>query len=207
LVEVSIMWMFRARERAQMNATRPEAESEYSRGSEVSGSDLGGRNAARAGSPRTVAIGVLAGGLAGATVLLVAEFTALLSVHSGLRAATIQTVQTGSHHSYGLIPIALLAALLSVAAWRARNPLALLAVGVLGLVALLIALLGDLPDAQASGLIGSPATRFATASSSPEIGFYLETLGAVVLLITAGVGLLLTAPPASRPRRADGQPG
>ena len=133
-------------------------------------------------------------------MLVAAEFTALLSVHSGLRAEAITTVQTGSHNSYALIPIALLAVLLSYGAWRAHNPLALLAIGVLGIVTLLIALLGDLPDAQATGLIGSPSTHFALASSSPAVGFYLETLGGVVLLITAGAGLLLTAPARSRPR-------
>jgi len=72
--------------------------------------------------------------------------------------------------------------------------LALLALGVLGLAALLIALVGDLPDAQASGLILGPSGRYALASSSPGVGFYLETLGAVILLIAAGAGLLLTAP-------------
>jgi hypothetical protein len=72
--------------------------------------------------------------------------------------------------------------------------------GVLGVVALLIALLGDLPDAQASGLVGSAATRFTTASSTPSAGLYLETLGAVVLVISAGAGLLLLPGPARRIR-------
>lgn len=67
--------------------------------------------------------------------------------------------------------------------------------GVLGVVALLIALLRDLPDAHATGLVGSAATGLRSASSSPGVGLYLETLGAVVLLITAVCGLLLLAPP------------
>jgi hypothetical protein len=181
-----------------LDVTRPEAETEYSRGREASGADLSGHGRGRTGVPRTVATGVLAGGVAGAVLLVAAEFTALLSVHSGLRAEAITTVQTGSHNSYALIPIALLAVLLSYGAWRAHNPLALLAIGVLGIVTLLIALLGDLPDAQATGVLMSP---FALASSSPDVGFYLETLGGVVLLITAGAGLLLTAPTRSRSRR------
>ncbi len=140
-----------------------------------------------------------AAGLAGAGLLAVAEFTSLLSVHTSLRTGMVTTIQTGSHHSYALIPIAVLAALLSVAAWRAPHPLVLLAVGLLGLVALLIALLGDLPDAQASGLIGSP---LAIASSSPEIGFYLETLGAVVLVIVSGAGWLLIGSRSDRQMRS-----
>jgi|NGEPerStandDraft_6_1074524.scaffolds.fasta_scaffold63895_1 hypothetical protein len=183
-----------------MEVTRPEAESEYSRATAASRGQSGAPGSAPAGGSRTVAIAVLAGGLAGAVLLAAAEFSPLLSVHTGAQAAVVRTVQTGSHHSYALVPIALFAALLSVAAWRARNPLALLAIGVLGVAALLIALLGDLPDAQASGLIGNLATRFAVASSTPDAGFYLETLGAVVLLLSAGAGLLL-GPAAPRPAR------
>ena len=60
-----------------------------------------------------------------------------------------------------------------------------------------------IPDAQASGLIGTATTRLATASSSPSVGLYLETLGAFVLLIIATGGLLLTPPQSPRrPARA-----
>jgi hypothetical protein len=187
-----------ARERAQLDVTRPEAETEYSRGDEASGGALDGPSRGPARLSRPVAIGVLTGGLAGAALLVIAEFTSLLSVHSGLHATAVRAVQTGSHNSYALIPIALLAALLSLAARRAHSPLALLALGVLGLAAFLIALVGDLPDAQASGLILGPSGRYALASSSPEVGFYLETLGAVILLVAAGAGLLLTAPAQTR---------
>ncbi|HEY3728020.1 MAG TPA: hypothetical protein VGL51_12650 [Solirubrobacteraceae bacterium] len=148
---------------------------------------------------------LLIGGLAGAALLLVAEFTPLLKVHSSAGNHVIKTVATGAHHSYALVPVALLAAGLAYGVWETRSRLALLATGLLGLLALLIALLGDLPDAQATGLVGSATTRFAAASSSPSIGLYLETLGAIVLLITAASGLLLLEPPPARrkpPRRA-----
>jgi hypothetical protein len=190
-----------------LDVTRPEAETEYSRGNEASGGALGSHSGGPGGLSQPVAIGVLTGGLAGAALLLIAEFTSLLSVHSALHATAVRTVQTGSHNSYALLPIALLAALLSLAAWRAHNPLALLALGVLGLAALLIALVGDLPDAQASGLLVGPSGRYALASSTPAVGFYLETLGAVILLISAGAGLLLTAPARVRTRRPRAQPG
>ncbi|MGI8506595.1 MAG: hypothetical protein ACR2MK_07260 [Solirubrobacteraceae bacterium] len=182
-----------------MNATRPEAETEYSRGQQASGGRLGvpdrRRRSGPGGPPGAVRIGVLGAGLIGSALLLVAEFTPLLQVHSSASAVAIQTVQTGTHHSYALIPVGMLGLLLSYAVWRTRSRLALLAIGVLGLLALLVALLGDLPDAQASGLVGSSATHFATASSTPSVGLYLETLGAIVLLMTAGAGLLLLAPP------------
>ncbi len=127
---------------------------------------------------------------------MVAEFTPLLTVHSSATNRVIETVTSGSNHSYALIPIAVLAGLLSWVAWRTQSRLAMAATGALGVVTLLIALLGDLPNAQASGLIGSPASGFALASSSPSTGLYLETLGAIVLLASAGAGLLaLGGPP------------
>ena len=183
-----------------MNATRPEADTKYSRAPEASSGDSARVGGPTSGRERLLRIGVLTGGLAGALLLLVAEFTPLLHVHSSASKEVIKTVSTGAHHSYALVPVALLAAALAVGIWRTRSRQALVATGFLGLVVLGIALLGDLPDAQASGLIGSATTRFVTASSSPSIGLYLETLGAFVLLITAAAGLLLLPGPPRAPR-------
>lgn len=179
-----------------MSASRPEATSEYSR---ASGARRGSGGVAETAS-RPLAIAVLAGGLAGAILLLVAEFMPLLQVHSSLHRAPIATLSTGSHDSYALLPIALLTAFFSFVVWRTRSRLGLLATGVLGLVAVLIALIGDLPDAQATGLVGSAASHFAIATSSPAVGFYLETLGAVLLIITSVGGLLLLPAPVPAPR-------
>ena len=89
---------------------------------------------------------------------------------------------------------------MSLGAWRARSRLALAVVGVAGVICAAIALAGDLPDAQATGLVGSASTHFAVAASSPAAGFYLETLGAAVLILTAGIGLLFVGPGRGRPR-------
>jgi hypothetical protein len=187
-----------------MNATRPEARTEYSRGDEASGPDSGAPGRRGSGGltrpSARLGLALLLAGLAGAALLVVAEFTPLLTVHTSASRAAFRTVNTGSNHSYALIPIGLLAVFLSYSAWQSQSRLALTAMGVLGVVALLIALLGDLPDAQASGLVGSAATRFTTASSTPSVGLYLETLGGVVLVITAGAGLLLLPSPARRIR-------
>jgi hypothetical protein len=134
----------------------------------------------------------------GAILLVVAEFLPLLQIHSALRRSPIASVNTGAHDSYALIPIGLLAVLLAITVWRTGNRLALLASGVLGVVALLIALISDLPDAQATGVVVHP---FVLANATPSTGFYLETLGAVLLLITAAAGLLLLAAPPPRRRR------
>ncbi len=176
-----------------MIGTPPEANTEYSRGPEPP------RGVSDAGS--TVLLGVMVGGLLGAALLLVAEFTTLYTVRTTNGGTLIKTVATGSNHAFALIPIALLAAFLAVGAWRTGSRPALLAVGVLGVIALLISLVGDLPDAHASGLVGSTSTHFADASSRPSAGFYMETLGAVLLLISCVSGFLMLGPPSPRPSR------
>jgi hypothetical protein len=187
-----------------MNATRPEAESEYSRADRASEADLGGRKRGSSGPPHAVPGAlwlVLAGGLIGAALLLAAEFTTLFTIHSSAYGAPVRTEGTGAHQSYALVPVALLAAVLTIVAVRSGSRAALLGIGAMGLVALGIALLGDLPDAQATGFVGSSAANLATASSSPSTGLYLETLGAIVLLITAGAALLLAPAPRGRQAR------
>jgi hypothetical protein len=85
------------------------------------------------------------------------------------------------------VPVALLAAVLAVGARRSVTWPAPLALGALGAFALLVALLGDLPDAHAHGLTRS----FVLASATPGVGLYLETLGGVLLLLVSGLGLAM----------------
>jgi hypothetical protein len=173
-----------------MNATRPEANTEYSRGS---------------GVPKRVSRGleilpkvVIAAAALGALLLLVAEFTTLFEVRTSASAIPVRSVGTGSHHAYALVPIALLAIWMTVTVMALDSRPALLAIGVLGVIALLISLLGDLPDAHASGVIGTSATHYVSASATPSAGFYMETLGAVLLVIASVCGFLVLGPP---PRR------
>src|SRR5260370_26265932 len=97
------------------------------------------------------------------------------------------------------IPIAVLALLLGFAVLRAGSRPALLALGITGAVALLIALLGDLPDAQSSGnLLQSTGGQLVSAGNTPSTGMYLETAGAIVLIPTCGLGFMLLGPPQRR---------
>jgi len=205
-----------------MNATPPEAKTEYSRGTQRSGSGFGGsperesggetQDAKRAGgrgngpAPRPPAIirgAILIGGLLGALLLLVAEFTTLFEIRTSAGTTPIKSVGTGSHHTYALVPIAVLAVVLSIAVYTAVSRPALLSIGVIAVITLLIALLGDLPDAHVSGLVGGGTQHYLTASSTPSAGLYMETLGGVVLLITAVCGfLLLGSPPRPARRRS-----
>ena len=59
-----------------------------------------------------IRIAVLVGGLLGALLLLAAEGTTLYAVYTAGGTAPVQSVNTGSHQGYALVPIALLAALL-----------------------------------------------------------------------------------------------
>jgi hypothetical protein len=198
-VGVSIEWIFRARVRAQMNASRPEAETKYSRGRRPS------RGVPQ--DPETVwerrferhRNAVLAAGILGAILLVVAEFTPLLHVHAAGHALAVRTVTAGSNHSYAQIPIALLAAALAWSARQTGSRFALLAVGLLGLLALGITVFADLPNVHSTGLVGTPQSGLATATSSAAIGLFLETGGGILLILAAASGMLLEPVP-SLPR-------
>ena len=189
---VSIAWILRAQVQAQVSASRPEADTEYSRAPRASRGRPDASEPVRGRPASAVPIPALLGVLAGAILLLVAEFAPLLRVHSGAyHAGVIESIQTGPHHSYALIPVALLAVALAAVARMSGNRVALWSIGLLGLVALGIALLGDLPDVHTAGLLRQADGTFVNATSSAAAGMYLETLGAVVLLLGAGAGLLL----------------
>jgi len=183
-----------------MSPTPPEASTEYSRGvGPESGASMHRSREVPGARPGLISTAVLAGGVLGALVLVVSEFTTLYSVYVSSSVMPVSSQTTGSHNSYALVPIAVLAAVFAVAFWRYGSRPALLGVGALGLIALLIALIGDLPDAHASGLVGSPTSHYQQASASPSAGLYLETLGAVLLIISCGCGVLLLGPRRPRP--------
>ncbi len=192
-----------------MSAT-PGAKNKYSRGGGDSGGSFGGSGPPRrrptAEADRGSSGLILAGTLLASLLLVVAEFTALYQAHLASNSAPISTVTGGSHHSYAMLLIGLVAAGLGVLVWRARSRPALLALGVLGLVALLIAVLNDLPDAQATGLAGSPTHGYVNASTTPSAGLYLETAGAILLIATCGLGFLTLGPPVPRRGPRGGAP-
>ncbi len=185
-----------------MSAT-PGAKNEYSRGSGASGGsfggDFGGSDRPLRGSTAEADRGaralILAGALIAALLLVVAEFTTLYQVHVATSSTPVKSVTGGSNHSYAMIPIAILAAFLGLVASRSGSRTALLAIGGLGVVALLIALVGDLPNSHATGLAGSARAGYVNASSTPSAGLYMETLGGVLLIATCGLGLLMGRTP------------
>jgi hypothetical protein len=139
-----------------------------------------------------------------ALLLLASEFGQLYSIHTSTQRAALQTVTGHAHNAFAMVPVAVLALALGYGASRDGSRPPLVALGTLGVIALVIALAGDLPDAKASGLVFRGG-HYEGASSSPGAGLYLETLGAVLLLISSGVGLLLGGPP-GRPRARSAEP-
>jgi hypothetical protein len=148
-----------------------------------------------AGSAR---LALALGALLGALLIIVAQFTALYHLHSATSSAAIRTVGTGANHAWAPVPLAVAAAVLAFAVYRHGSRMALAGLLALGVATLLVALIGDLPDAHSSGLIGSSASGYVQATSSPSAGLYMETLGAIILIVAGGIGLMMSAPQAAR---------
>lgn len=156
------------------------------------------RLATRASAVVTPRRAICAVVVASAACLIVAQFVSYRSVeigqpgYAGLPSAAPPTVDgkaAGEVSAYALVPIAVLAALAGLLALRpGRRGLARL-VTVLGLLAIAVILLVDLP----AGLDASAqSTRFAGATAVLEPAFYAQLAAAGGLVLA---GLLYTARP------------
>jgi hypothetical protein len=117
-------------------------------------------------------------------------------------------VQGGAdRHGNALMVIAVFAiGALAVAIFAASKPAAL-AVAIAGVIALLVFLLVDLPDANAVGTLDDARQSFFDAEAVPQGGFFLEMAGALALAVT-GVALATLTPEqlgALRPRARAGR--
>jgi hypothetical protein len=143
--------------------------------------------------------GLAAVAAAGILCLVAATFATLIEIRVGTttRIPNQDTHLSGwDRHGPALLVIAVFAAVMIAGALRGARP-AMVAIAVLGLVALLIAVAGDVPDLHKTGFIGQV---YEDAAAGPKAGFYLETLGGVLLL--AAGGLMLTVPASAGGRRA-----
>jgi di/tricarboxylate transporter len=185
-----------------MSAT-PRATDEYSTGGGGSRGPSEGRSgpewraARRRSAPVNRGVGkvIFAVVIVGSVLLVAAEFSTLYHVHVSTKLNPIKSVTAGSHNSLAMLPIAALAAAFGYGVWRTGNRTALLAVGVLGVTALLLALLHDLPDAHAVGLADNNSVN---ATTTPGIGLYLETAGAILLIASSGLGFIVVRAPRLR---------
>jgi hypothetical protein len=141
--------------------------------------------------------------VAGPALLIVSDFLTLFEV----KAVTVKipegTVTGHANHSFAMTLIGLAAIPMAYGVVRARSRPAMVALLALGALATVIALAFDLPDAHG---VSTLAKTFADAQAHPRAGFFMETLGAALLLIAGGGSLLLTVPEGSSRRGAAGRP-
>lgn len=135
---------------------------------------------------------VLLLGLVGAVLMVVSEFTTLHSVEvltascsdlalPGDRGACV--THGAEAHSYALVLLGVVAALMTWGAAVGRSRPAGLALVAIGVAVLAIALLKDVPDSHKTGVIGE---RFDAARATPGPGLYMEIAGGA-LVLAAGV--------------------
>jgi hypothetical protein len=141
-------------------------------------------------SPRQLAL--LALPVAGAGLLVAAEFSTLYEVRVVTAVPEGGSFSAGGHHGYALALIAVAIVVMAVGAVIGGSRPAAVAMLVLALGALAIAVLVDLPDTDQTGLIGR---TYDAAVAEPRAGLYLEIAGGCVALVGAAVVLV------ARPRR------
>jgi hypothetical protein len=133
--------------------------------------------------------------VAGALLLIVAEFLTVREIRAVTVVPPGGTSSGGSLHGYalGIIGLALLPMAFGAVVRGARP--AAIALIVLALAACAIVLLVDRPVLDDTGLIGR---TYDLAEARPATGFYLESLGAALALVGAVAALLLTPSPERR---------
>jgi hypothetical protein len=137
-------------------------------------------------SVRPLRIGLCAAASAGVVCLVLATFTTVIEIKVGTttRLPGRDTHLSGwDRHGPALLIVAAFGAAMVAGALRGARPAAI-ALAVLGLVALGIAVLGDVPDLNATGFIGEV---YEDAAAGPSAGFYLETLGGALMLASGAI--------------------
>jgi hypothetical protein len=138
---------------------------------------------------------------AGAALLAASQFTTLFEL-TPPGGEALGEIDASDQHGYATLIVAVLSLVLLVVALAARGePLAqgaTFGVAVCGVIALLIFLVIDLPDANSIGALDDES--FIDAKAEPVAGFWFELVGSLVL---TGCGAAL----ATMRREAVGAPG
>ncbi len=131
-------------------------------------------------------------GLAGCALLVLATFSTLIEIRvltTTDLAAPIDTAQSGwERHGPALLVLAALGLFMLAGALRGARP-AMLALAVTGVASLAIALVWDLPALDDTR---GAEELYEGVSAGPEAGYYLETAGGALLVLSGG-GLFLIA--------------
>ncbi len=136
---------------------------------------------------------VLVLGVAAAVLLVLTEVTTLFEIEvetatCGDLADPDQADQCdktgGEQHSFALVPVAILVAVMAVGAGLGGSRPAGFALLAAGAVVLALALIGDLPDTTETGEVGS---NFASARAVKGTGFWLELVGGALALLAGAL--------------------
>jgi hypothetical protein len=162
----------------------------------------------RSPSPALAALraALAAAGFAGALLLIVATFATIIeiTVETTTRGIDFDAAQSGwDRHGPALIVLALLALWLLAAALRGTR-VAMTGLALTGIVTLAIAVHWDRAHVHDTGSVGEV---YEEATAEPGTGYYLETLGGVLLLVTGSALLVFGSAPVKTPaQNADGRP-
>src|SRR5690349_19325313 len=129
-------------------------------------------------------LALLIGGLAGAALLIAADLSTLIQI----KVLTVVEQRLSGHgqHDWAVAFLGVAAIPLAIgAAWRRARP-ALFGLVLIGAAVVGIALAKDLGDTRSTGVYGQ---RYDQAEAAAGPGFYMETLGAVLLIVTGASGL------------------
>jgi len=129
----------------------------------------------------------------------VSEFLPLFDVVIGSLETERRSERGFENHAFAMLLLGAASVPMALGARRGARP-AMAALAVIGVVALVIVLAVDLPAARQQGTLAE-SVAYEDARAEPALGFFVETLGAV-LLIGAGGGLLLAGRPAPASREA-----
>lgn len=127
-----------------------------------------------------------------AVLLVVSEFLPLYTVVVGALETEQRSEVGWRNHAFAMLLLGIATVPMLVGALRGARP-AMWALAGIGAVVLLIALTVDLPAARESGTLRE-AVSYEDARAEPSTGFFVETLGGVLLLLSGGLMLFLTPP-------------
>ncbi|MCW3012077.1 MAG: hypothetical protein JWO90_2481 [Solirubrobacterales bacterium] len=187
---ICILSQWFALESARMSADIPGATHDYSTSPAGSRAPRGTRPGAVAGAGALRAV-LAAAGLAGVVLLVVSTFTTVVEVRvltTSDLAAQDSSITGQDLHGIALLLVGLFGLAMLAGALRGARP-AMLALAATGLLALGLVVGLDVPELDSTGQL---AEFYEDVSAGAAVGFYLETLGAVLLLLT-GVLLLVLA--------------
>lgn len=142
---------------------------------------------------------------AGAALLAGSQFTTMFEL-TPPGGEAISTIDASDQHGYATLVLAVSALVMLVIGIGARQEslaqVAAFAVAACGVVALLIFLVVDLPDANNIGTLDDARESFIDAKAEPAAGFWFELVGSLLLAVCGGA--LATLGPESLALRSRG---